>query len=640
MPMLALLTLLLVVMPPNLETSSMEVIGQAMAQAAWWFAIVTVIRFQLTNTSVNLDTIGFSIQLAGAGCDMSSFAQALSVMLLSIGQTFITVRPGTAIRRVIYMLVALFVLGLWIREAPGFTTTASNNTKPFSGHPVEYLVTHSRAKLDDMLSRQSKNVDEAVAEYQRRYGRQPPLGFDQWFNLAVQNDFVLIDEFDTLMAGLEPFHGVHPFILEQRMKQVIKSDAGQLFVMQLADGNVTMSGKLHSGDKLVDETWLEIVPYNMTVALNTYDEPMVNTRWDEIEQAIDRAKHHERYPQNHEIKETNITPLLNTGTQNGWAATGRGCPLNSPSRQFACVQRQIATPIPFISNVTASKDVCQNCELLQEEGLLLLPWNMKVAHDLVPIWSASRLSHFHDILYPSAHYIAVRGDYSPEKDMPWDDKDNKFYWAGGDTGGWATGQTWNHMQRQRLVLKTKQTNKDPIQLLEEIVPGSNRWSPRFSTMAEIVDLFATQIAYVLQCTDEACLIKKAAFGLGSDTELVSQDDSYSHKFVMDIDGNGFSGRFYRLLHSRSVVVKQTIMKEWHDDRLMPWVHYVPVSTGYSELPELARFLATTDKGLELSERIARESTEWHDKALRDVDLRLVFLRMLLEYGRIMNPDMT
>jgi len=87
-------------------------------------------------------------------------------------------------------------------------------------------------------------------------------------------------------------------------------------------------------------------------------------------------------------------------------------------------------------------------------------------------------------------------------------------------------------------------------------------------------------------------------------------------------------------------VKQTIMKEWHDHRLMPWVHYVPVSTGYSELPELARFLATTDKGLELSERIARESTEWHNKALRDVDLRLVFLRMLLEYGRIMNPDTT
>lgn len=87
-------------------------------------------------------------------------------------------------------------------------------------------------------------------------------------------------------------------------------------------------------------------------------------------------------------------------------------------------------------------------------------------------------------------------------------------------------------------------------------------------------------------------------------------------------------------------MKQTIMKEWHDHRLMPWVHYVPVSTGYSELPELARFLATTDKGLELSERIARESTEWHNKALRDVDLRLVFLRMLLEYGRIMNPDTT
>lgn len=208
----------------------------------------------------------------------------------------------------------------------------------------------------------------------------------------------------------------------------------------------------------------------------------------------------------HEFKETNITPLLSTGTQNGWAATARACSLHSPSRQFECPQRQITTLISFISNATASKDVWQDCELLQEEGLLLSPWNVKVAHDLVPIWSASRLSHFHDIFYPSAHDIAFRDDYSPEMDIPWGDKDNKFYWAEGDTGGWATGETWNHMQRQRLVLKTKQRNKDSIQLLEEMEPGSNRWTPRFSTMAEIVDLFATPIAYVLRCTDEACLI--------------------------------------------------------------------------------------------------------------------------------------
>lgn len=105
---------------------------------------------------------------------------------------------------------------------------------------------------------------------------------------------MLIDEFDSLMASLEPFHGVHPFILEQRMNQAIKSDVNRLFVMKLAGGNMTMSGKLRDGDQLVNETWLEIVPYNMTVALNTYDEPMVNAPWDEVEQAIDRAKNHDR----------------------------------------------------------------------------------------------------------------------------------------------------------------------------------------------------------------------------------------------------------------------------------------------------------------------------------------------------------
>ena len=104
-------------------------------------------------------------------------------------------------------------------------------------------------------------------------------------------------------------------------------------------------------------------------------------------------------------------------------------------------------------------------------------------------------------------------------------------------------------------------------------------------------------------------------------------------------GNTFSGRFYRLLQSRSMVIKQTIFTEWHDDRLLPWVHYAPVSTSFDELPEIARFFATTERGQALAKRMAEESTVWHNKALRDVDIRLVWLRMLLAYGRLMSPGL-
>ena len=641
-PMLAVLTLVLVVVQPKLELSSVAVISHALAQSVWWVATITIIRFPLVSTSANLDTIGFSIYMAATSTSVSSVAKGMLAILLSVAQSMAVVRINASIRRVVYFLLTVLLVGFWVRHDPRLPTVLSSDTNLSSGHPIEHLISSSRLQLDVILSRQSKTINEAVTEYQRRYGRSPPSGFDQWFKLAQENKFVLIDEFDTFMASLEPFHGVPPSILQQRVDQVLKHDAGRMAVLHIVDGNVTLADNMRDiSDRLTNKTWLNIVPYNMTIMLNGWDEPMVNAPWDEVEQAMDKAKDDDRFLGEQSLKETNINPLIETGKQNGWAATARACSLHSASRQLQCPQRQLTTPISFISNATLSKDVCENCEILQQEGLLVSPGNMKVAHELVPIWSASKPSHFHDILYPSSYYIGVRGDYRAAMDMPWEDKDNKFYWVGRATGGWATSETWDHMQRQSLVLKTMPTNNDPIPLLEETAVDSNVWRPRFSTMAEIADLFATRIADVVQCTDDTCNIEKEAFGLNKDIiPADSQDAAYSHRFVMDVDGNGFSGRFYRLLQSRSVVVKQTILKEWHDDRLIPWVHYVPVSTGYGELPEMARFLASTERGLELSERIARESTAWHNKALRDVDLRLVFLRMLLEYGRVMNPGMT
>jgi len=61
-----------------------------------------------------------------------------------------------------------------------------------------------------------------------------------------------------------------------------------------------------------------------------------------------------------------------------------------------------------------------------------------------------------------------------------------------------------------------------------------------------------------------------------------------------------------LLGSRSVVLKQTLFKEWHDDRLVPWVHYVPVSLEMKELPKTMRYLVMTKKGAAVSMRIAEQ----------------------------------
>ena len=66
------------------------------------------------------------------------------------------------------------------------------------------------------LAKQSKTLPEAVAEYKRRYGRDPPRGFDDWWEFAKEQDFKLVDEFDAVVEDLAPFWALSGEELRQR----------------------------------------------------------------------------------------------------------------------------------------------------------------------------------------------------------------------------------------------------------------------------------------------------------------------------------------------------------------------------------------------------------------------------------------
>lgn len=83
-------------------------------------------------------------------------------------------------------------------------------------HPIHYLIREGKTAWKAKVARQSKTLKEAVAEYERRYWRRPPKGFDHWFDFAKANDFVMIDEFDAMMDKVLPFLAVKPSTLVQR----------------------------------------------------------------------------------------------------------------------------------------------------------------------------------------------------------------------------------------------------------------------------------------------------------------------------------------------------------------------------------------------------------------------------------------
>jgi hypothetical protein len=114
---------------------------------------------------------------------------------------------------------------------------------------------------------------------------------------------------------------------------------------------------------------------------------------------------------------------------------------------------------------------------------------------------------------------------------------------------------------------------------------------------------------------------------------------YDWKYLPDVDGNSFSGRYRAFLQSTSMPLKATIYREWHDARLMPWVHFVPFDNSYMDIYGImAFFLDGTGSRDEVAERIAREGQAWADAVLRKDDMLLYTWRLLLEYARVMDDN--
>ena len=55
-----------------------------------------------------------------------------------------------------------------------------------------------------------------------------------------------------------------------------------------------------------------------------------------------------------------------------------------------------------------------------------------------------------------------------------------------------------------------------------------------------------------------------------------EEAAWAHKYVMILDGNTFSSRLMRTLRSGSLVFRAGLFTEWFDERLEPFVHYLPV----------------------------------------------------------------
>lgn len=447
-------------------------------------------------------------------------------------------------------------------------------------HPIERLVEQAKANHAHMVSRQSKTLGEAVTEYKRRYSREPPPGFENWYQAAIDANATIIDEYDTVMEAFEPFWSLSGREIRARVQEALHPPVGRTPVVgvHLRDQivSLTYNDNMHAGWharilKVWIEQYIDHLP-EMDIAFNSYDEPDVVIPHDQLERSLQGCPP----PQKNEIGQLNKQAEMHDPQvvyfdwlhrHRNWHRVIESCPLDSASRSRKSSEpdRKPAdsnAPL-FIQNITRVKDICEETDAASLHGFFTSPDSFVLTNSLVPVFSKSKASSFQDLLLPAVDYDSLLSEgtykeYNPDEDMPWEDKKKHLYWAGSSTDGYYQDSNWKTMQRVRLVRDLNNASL-PVSLMSWD-EKDGLWKQHNDTMRSLskyVDVkFTAQIECDQKTCDEMNDPKNGVVWKGKDPVT----ESYANRFLMDIDGHTFTERFRHLLSSKSLVFKMTMFQ--------------------------------------------------------------------------------
>lgn len=162
-------------------------------------------------------------------------------------------------------------------------------------HPIPKLMADAEAHFRKILSRQSRTLNAAVNEYKKRYDRDPPKGFDQWWKFAMDNDVKMLDEYDGLVEDLAPFWEIPGEEIRRRANQVciffnvydvfltmakagylpsidlVKVEAGNATAVNINQGfPIPEVSARANGFRLMMEKFVHTVPYSCYILRNNF----------------------------------------------------------------------------------------------------------------------------------------------------------------------------------------------------------------------------------------------------------------------------------------------------------------------------------------------------------------------------------
>lgn len=409
---------------------------------------------------------------------------------------------------------------------------------------------------------------------------------------------VVEDFFDQIYHDVEPLWALEPSMMRAR-------SAGQPCVISIRGGSVIP--RICPQQMWMDE-WSDLFSNiasklpDIDLAINELDETRIMTPWETVNEYMNVAKQRERRsaPDNGWISSfPNLAPLNSTPVQDHpWSSgpayhhlVNAACAPWTPGRNASPPADLSARPdFPeqwplgsyqgYVQNWTMAKDPCIQAHLFGLHGSLIEPTSIKTSTELLPILGHSKLSMNNDILIPAPVYWGSdEMFFGGEDSVSWARKRNRVIWRGVASGGRNRVDNWRHFHRHRFVstlngtavaLATAAQNNSAVPdksqdvMLSDnfVLPIADRYALPSTSGVELgawlnsfVDAGFNNLVCFPDVGNIHCPYTDSYFALKEGMPMRKQ---YHARYLPDVDGNSYSGRWRAFLRSHSVPLKASI----------------------------------------------------------------------------------
>ncbi|KAF4837014.1 Beta-1,2-xylosyltransferase 1 [Colletotrichum tropicale] len=574
------------------------------------------------------------------------------------------------------------------------------NSSDANANPIDWLIHDARARQDAVLQKRSRTLHNAAQRYRERRGRHPPPGFQEWFRHAEETQAIVIEEFfDRIYDDLKPFWAVEA-------KTIASQANAAEHVIRVRNKKVASEGETKSEGDAKDEgdaegrgPWLDLwatlvsefeeyLP-DVDMPINYMHEPRVLVPWKQKQKYLAKEEKGRKMPMKNkatsgykgltDVGKSYSKEWTSDDRRKYWDLVREACPEGSPSKNVpAATDLSLPPTLPYsweapfarqgyVQNFTGSQDPCVQPHLRSLHGTFVEPLNVNTTKDLIPLFGGSKLRVNSDILIPGAMYLSDDEAYTggSSHGPTWPDKLDRLTWRGIGSGGLTQSDNWMHFHRQRLVEMLNGTTvrgmeANDVRAMTFDMPPLERYNTtrrREKRLGDFLSGFADVGFTHLSCGPSNDRRKECDWITPhlSVVNATPMAEQFSSKFLPDADGYSFSGRFRAFLLSTSVPLKATVYAEWHDDRLVPWLHFVPLDNTFQDLYGVLDFFTDGDdaapsqwdvhkvlgkksKGDDAARWIAEQGRDWAGKVLRREDMRLYVWRLLLEFARLCDEE--